>query len=349
MSKEQLPKNQFIIAAAGSGKTWYLVDEALHDENKNILFTTFTVENYEQIVSYFIEKNGSVPANVTVLTWYSFLIRHGVRPYQNLLTDCPRVKSIYFEDLPPHARYAKKANTNEYYFTTTGLIYRDRVSEFVCHCDDESGSFIASRIEGIFDSIYIDEVQDLAGYDLMLLELLMKSSVGVLGVGDFRQATYTTNYSRKNSKYKKAQIADWIAEKERDGVAVVNAKTDCHRCNQIICDFADTLYPELPRAISNNATKTGHDGVFFIRQSEAYQYYEQYAPTVLRDNKRSNTMGLPAINFGVSKGRSYDRVMVFPTPKMKEFLTNKDLTKLADKSRLYVAITRARYSVAFVM
>jgi len=59
-------------------------------------------------------------------------------------------------------------------------------------------------------------------------------------------------------------------------------------------------------------------------------------------------MGLPAINFGASKGRTYERVLIFPTKPMLDYLARSDISKLKDRSKFYVAVTRAKYSVAFV-
>jgi hypothetical protein len=350
MSKTQSHNNKFVIAAAGSGKTTRLVEDALAIKDKKILITTFTDENFSQINEYIIERNGFVPENITVLTWYSFLIQHGVRPYQNFVIDNKRVLSLYFDVTPPAAKYTPKTNTLQYYLTESGLIYRDRVAEFICQSNEVSGGLVIGRLEKIFDCIFIDEVQDLSGYDLNFLEALLRSTMNVVGVGDLRQATFSTNHSRKNKKYKKTQIIDWIKEKEQKGLVVIEPLSDCHRCNQTICDYADKLFPDLPQSISKNDTVTGHDGVFFITEAEVHDYYEKYQPVmVLRNNKNSNTLGLPAINIGVSKGRTYARVLVFPTQPMKKYFNDNDHTALKDKARLYVAITRARFSVTFVI
>jgi DNA helicase II / ATP-dependent DNA helicase PcrA len=60
-------------------------------------------------------------------------------------------------------------------------------------------------------------------------------------------------------------------------------------------------------------------------------------------------MGLPAMNIGVSKGSTFDRVLIFPTKPMLKYIKSKDLAALPAPERLYVAVTRARYSVAFVV
>ena len=59
-------------------------------------------------------------------------------------------------------------------------------------------------------------------------------------------------------------------------------------------------------------------------------------------------MGLKAINFGVSKGRTYPRVLIFPTKPMVKYLRTKNPADGGDLSKFYVAVTRAQYSVAFV-
>ncbi|WP_424769430.1 UvrD-helicase domain-containing protein [Paenibacillus sp. sgz302251] len=49
----------------------------------------------------------------------------------------------------------------------------------------------------IFSHIFIDKIQDLAGYDLEIVKLLLKSRSNILFVGDPRQVTYLTHIERK--------------------------------------------------------------------------------------------------------------------------------------------------------
>ena len=74
--------DKLIIAAAGSGKTTFLVNQALSIQDSRVLITTFTEANEQEIKKKFIEANGCIPPNVTVQTWFSFLLQHGVKPYQ---------------------------------------------------------------------------------------------------------------------------------------------------------------------------------------------------------------------------------------------------------------------------
>ena len=67
---------------------------------------------------------------------------------------------------------------------------------------------VIDRLEHIYDCIYIDEVQDLAGYDFDFLELMLLSKVKLIVVGDSRQATYFTNCAPKNVKFKGKNIVN---------------------------------------------------------------------------------------------------------------------------------------------
>ncbi len=350
-----LNKNKVIVACAGSGKTKGIVEEALKLGKQKVLVTTYTNENIDQIKTFFIEKNGCIPANVTVQPWFSFLLQEGVRPYQNQMTQRGRVKSIFFIENTKDAGKLKKKlryipdSQDSHYLTEKNYIYSDKVSKFIYKCDNRSKGLISKRLEKIYGSIFIDELQDFAGYDLSLLEILFNLHINILAVVDPRQATFSTNTAQKNRQYRKNEIYVWLKREESKNKIKIEEKNDCYRCNQQICDFADKLFPDLPRTVSKNTRLTKHDGIFCISSEEVSAYISRYKPTILRYSKKTNTLGFPAINIGLSKGRTYDRVLIFPTKPMLEYLKTKELSKAGDKTKLYVAVTRAKYSVAFVV
>lgn len=348
-------KNKIVIACAGSGKTTFIVKEALKLKKSRVLVTTYTNENIDEIKKYFIKENGCVPTNVTVQSWFSFLLQEGVRPYQNFKTDRGRARSVYFfsnneldKKLKQHLLYVSE-NDDAHYFSKANFIYEDKVSKFICKCNECSGGLVIKRLENIYDYIFLDELQDFACYDLDLLELFFKSKIEIIAVGDPRQATFSTHNAQRNKQYKKDNIHLWLEDKKTDGQIVIEEVCFCYRCNQSICDFADQLFPEMPKAISKNKENTKHDGIFYITSDKLNGYIENFKPIILRYNIRANTFNFDAVNIGLSKGRTYDRVLIFPTAPMLEYLRTKDLTKAGDKSKLYIAATRARYSVTFVV
>lgn len=55
------------------------------------------------------------------------------------------------------------------------------------------------------------------------------------------------------------------------------------------------------------------------------------------------------MNFGEVKGMTFDRVLIFPHKKGRQWLASGDYTYVRDSAaKMYVGITRARHSVAFV-
>ncbi len=341
-------KNTVVLASAGSRKTTLLVEAALSaDADENVLIVTYTNDNLDEIRQSITSRNGVIPTNVTVQSWFSFLLQDGARPYLSMMTN-RRAESVNFITQPN--RFIPKTDIDNYYFDAGSNIYEKRLSDFVVACDEKAGGLVVDRLEKIYDLMLIDEVQDLNGYDLDLLELLFSSKIKITAVGDPRQWTYSTNTAMKHKNYKGIGIVDWFMQKEKGGLCSIVGHNECYRCNQTICDYADLLYPKLPKTKSKVASGDGHEGVFAVTPKNLKIYCEAFKPQVLRHNINSNTYGHPAINFGNAKGRTYEHVLIVPTADMKSYLESKDPDHLADvtKSKLYVAITRARKSVAFL-
>lgn len=350
MSKQPSIKNKVVVASAGSRKTTQIVEAAIKLNGKRILLTTYTNENLDQIRDFLTARCGCIPPHITLLSWYGFLLQDGIRPYQTFVTsENRRANSILFEELKDWQRYVARANADTYYLTKGNDVYRDRVSDLVCTCDDASKGLVVKRLERVYDAIFIDEVQDMAGYDLTLLEKLFRSSIAVTAVGDPRQGTFSTNNSAKNKQFKRSGMIDWIIQLQKGGLIEVSEKNECYRCNQAICDFADKLFPEFKKTKSFNNEVSGHDGIFRVPRGKVPEYVGTHKPAVLRWNRSTDTMQLPAINFGASKGRTYARVLIFPTKPMLVYLETNNVEKAGDRSKFYVAVTRAKYSVAFVV
>jgi len=135
------------------------------------------------------------------------------------------------------------------------------------------------------------------------------------------------------------------------------------RCIQLICEIADQVhqnaYEKTESAVGKVPDEFSHHlGAFVVRQSEVSDYIETYSPMVLRSNVRSGKKYLPhearCHNFGGSKGLGFDRVLIIPSESQLNFVYGienpfggKD-SEVA-QNKLYVAITRARYSLGFVV
>lgn len=350
--------NRLMIAAAGAGKTTYLVEESLK-QSGNVLITTFTNANEMEIKKKFLEKNGCVPANITIQTWYSFILQHGVRPFQGVVLD-DKINGMILVNKKSGKKYEGKFGPvyygeeeyRKFYFTEGMKMYSDKIAKFVCRCEKETKGMVSKRIGRIFSKIYIDEVQDLAGYDLEIVKCLMKADCDVIMVGDPRQVTYLTHKEAKHKKYADGKIEEFIKNECKKIKCEIDKTTlnNSYRNNKSICEYSSKLYPDYDEPDTNQFEITGHDGIFFVRPQDIEMYMDEFRPMQLRENRVVKVDDrYPAINMGESKGITYDRVLIYPTSTMKKWIDNHSTgLKPKTRSQLYVAITRAKFSVAIV-
>jgi DNA helicase-2/ATP-dependent DNA helicase PcrA len=343
-------KNKLIIAGAGSGKTTYIINHALKFKDKRILITTFTQANLEEIKRRFMRKCGCIPANITVQTWFSFLLQHGVRPYQGCKYD--GVVTGLFLVPGQSAVGIPEKEVGRHYFTSDKKIYSDKIAKFALDCNKLTDGLVAKRLNAIFDSIFVDEVQDIAGYDLDLLKLLIDSDINILLVGDPRQGTYATNNSAKNRQYRRAQTVDFFNDK------TVNIETDDttlginYRCHSEICNVSNKLYTNFAPVACGSMYSDHHQGLYIIKPADVSDYLLAYEPMQLINDIRNKHVDRyrPFLNFGVSKGMEFDRILIYPTEPIRNWFLNQEVDSLApvSKAKLYVALTRARKSAAIV-
>lgn len=365
--------NELYLAGAGAGKTQKIISESIeHIKNgRKVLAITYTTNNQAELRARFYECNGGHSEKFTVKGWYTFLLEDMIRPYQKILFD-RRIEAFNFNESDPHkkgnftipgrAEFLSEDCYNPMYFLTscqrkahTGLL-----AKLAVRIGEKSGNAAAQRLIDIYDQIYFDEVQDLVGWDFDVVKSI--SDMGkksICCVGDFRQTIYDTSFGSKQPQTPTQKI-DFFCRKMKFSKQVLNTN---HRCIQVICDLADSvhdgLYEKTTSLVRSIPVKHEHlIGVHFIKESDVSDYIELYEPKVLRHSigsgKKILKNEIEAINFGASKGLGFDRVLMIPTAKQLEFLTGKLNAFASDKTdearnKLYVAITRARYSLGIVV
>ena len=356
--------NRLFIAAAGSGKTKLIIDEVLDNKNSKILITTFTLANDKSIRDKLIKANGGcIPPNVHVQTWFSFLLEHGVRPYR--FWD-ERVTGMELVSTASGVKYSSKRNGKtipvtwgesenfgKHYFNSVMHVYSDKLAKLACCCDKKSKGYVVKRLEQIYDHIYIDEVQDMAGWDLELIKLFLKSSMNLTMVGDPRQTVYLTHHDRKYTKYSYGKIKDFIQGECKKLSCVIDETTlaNSHRNSASICDLSSRLYHDMKECLSCLKEIHSHMGIFFVPESQIMEYQAQFKPMQLCLNKSTEVCEeLPRMNFGESKGLEYHHVLIYPTVDMLKWLSGQNISlKDKTKAQLYVALTRAFFSVGIVV
>lgn len=340
-------ENEIIIACAGSGKTSRLVHDALSHPDRRIAIITYTNNNLNEIASRFNLHNSGIPKNVELLSWFSFLLRECVRPYQRFKYSEQRIEAIaWVQGRSPY--WIRESNVDKFYLVDGNRIYQDKLAQFVIECERLSKQRLTQRLRKIYTDLFIDEFQDLSGYDLEIVETLLKSDIRVMIVGDPRQSVYKTNNSAKNAKYRKAAITKRVEEWEKAGLCSIESLSGSYRCNGMICAFASKLWPGMDEMQALTEQASGHDGVFVVDTANVHRYIATYSPQVLRWDKNAESYGCQAINFGKAKGLQFDRVLITPTQPIAKYLKTGDLKYVeSSREKLHVAITRARFSVAF--
>ena len=344
--------NRLTLAVAGSRKTQSIVDACAQGSlEKRRLVVTFTQTGQAELERRLRAEcaPGSVPE---VMGWFAFLLRHCVRPYLPLLFQNQQLRGFNFDGVPVGGRYATGVAR---YFDARDRAYKLHLSKLAFEVLKKSTGAVIDRISHIYDEIYIDEVQDLTGCDLHVLEHLMRAEfIDLHMVGDVRQSVFDTNPQDPNlKKYRGVAMLDWFALYQKNGLLDVSHKVETWRSNQAIADFSDQLFPSeftFASTVSRQDAMTGHDGVFAITDADVSEYVTQFQAQPLRESMTTaRTSDLPFRNFGKVKGLTFDRVLIYPTGPITKYLT--DGTELKPKTAcgLYVAVTRAKHSVAFVV
>lgn len=360
--------NTVMIAAAGSGKTTHLVREALKVKDDNVLITTYTESNEVEIKQRIFEiTKGQVPPNIVVMTWFAFLISHGVKPFQGGLFDFP-VKGMLLTSnrsglraysRQGHPIYWGEDDLKKYYFDSGHRIYSDKLAKLVIRCNEKSNGNVIERISRVFRHIFVDEVQDLAGYDLDILEAFFRSSARVLLVGDPRQVTYLTHHEARHGKYANGGLVQFLKEKLPKKIPFdIDEETlkSSHRNSAVICGLSSKLYPDLKPSMACTCEECRSKefdgaGIFIVRPEDYARYIETYRPVQLRAKVTAAGIDerFPVMNFGESKGCGFDSVIILPTQDMLKWVRNVDHElKFRTRAQFYVALTRARFSVALV-
>ncbi|MDV6315931.1 UvrD-helicase domain-containing protein [Idiomarina sp. HP20-50] len=359
---------KLFIACAGAGKTTRIVEEsiALTEAGTKVLIITYTRSNQRELLEKFKELGGRYKELFIVKGWYSFILEDVVRPYQRCIFP-KRIDGIYLNSNNPHIRNSRNisgrsekigGNYNpKHYLTSKNQAHTEFLAKLACRIVKTAKVDIAKRIEAIYGRIYLDETQDFAGWDFDLIKLLTKSKkLEIHAVGDFRQTIYHTSSKPK----KPASSAEKRAEYAKMGFSI-EEMNDCWRSVSSICAFADSVHTGegYTATISkvDSPEKDTHTGIHYIATKDIAKYISLYNPLILRHsatsgkelNKYDNLM-----TFGEAKGKTTEHVLIHPTEPFVKFLKGYKNpfggnSTTSSQNKLYVAITRAKYSVAFIV
>lgn len=349
-----LLNNNVEIAVAGSGKTWGICKEVIskieNNSQKKILLITYTNKGIESLKKTYLKQNlGVLHERVIFKTWYQFLLSEFIKPYQNVITNENNyIKSFDFSKQYGYVNF-KARGTLEHYINKSGDVLSNFASELGVDINEKSQGKVIKRLEKIYSDIYIDEVQDLSGEDFKILDLLFKSMLNIKCVGDYKQSTYTTHNTKKNKKITGLNIINYFKNLEDKNIIHLRYNLHTKRFGKEICCFANTIFPnETEEMLSSQKIDVMPDniGVYIISKKDLEKYYNYYCPQILKYDTKTETDNYNSLNFGQCKGMTFDRVVIYPNNIFRDFLLKNQ--EIKSKSKYYVAVTRARFSVVFV-
>ncbi|MDM8301020.1 UvrD-helicase domain-containing protein [Collinsella tanakaei] len=351
MTASSNPSKRIYVAGAGTGKTSMLREIALERcIDRRVLYLTYTDANAAEFREAIVRRVGHMPVNITVMTWFSFLLIHGVRPFPARGFN-HRIDRMLFNDQDPRNARGVQRGDERYYCPHPGVAYRTRLADLAFLCNEQWGGEVVQRVCNIFGAILVDEAQDFAGYDYDLLHALMKQSKEMVIVGDPRQQTYRTGAKAKNKA--NPDIFDFFVRNTQYTVDSTTLSVT-HRCSDTIISLANRLYDDYPPvAPSGDRARDPRGRVTTVSISELKGWaLSRKARTValVWDSRTTVPLGFPVMTMGESKGLTLEDVVIFPTGEMKKWIENKpSKLKGQTKAKFYVAMTRARGDLYFVV
>lgn len=373
-------KNKLYLAAAGAGKTTFLVKRAIdlvsENDTKSIAFITFTTKNQYVIEQRIAKHIGYVPPKIKIVGWYAFLLEYCVRPFMGSV-----INELYCSNtgicmtngnsgkivVNGKTLTTYTANDLKKKFLTNGnLFYSDKLAEFSMKCFKANKVIFNQRIGNIFSYIFVDEVQDLSAWDYEILAQLVKNEkLTTILCGDLRQKTYSTTSSSKNKKYK-GRIDEYFEKevntKKKQYIDIdTNTLNKSHRFGSEIANFASGIfgnaYPSTlsctcPNYLQKSNEYVGDIGVFLVARGNVDIFIKRYNPLVLIwDKRHDEKVSDKTVNFGESKGMEDNVTLIYPTPKIVSNILSSPKNEIEESTRckFYVAVTRARYLCGIVV
>lgn len=349
-----------MLAAAGSGKTYHIANY-LNPAQKNLIIT-YTRQNVANLKREIKIIHGEIPNNTQVLTFTSFIYRWLLKPIEPILNIGDRTAIItngveIFKEPPPQRINGKQNNKyfkqDDYrHYINNQKYYSPRMSCLVLAQSKEVKRIIIDRLNKYCDQLYFDELQDFMGKDFDLLSMFIKEKkVNVFAVGDFHQHSVSkSNFMASKPFIKKDK--SYISKDEYkllfkgidiDETTLIKSR----RVPNEICNFISN---KLNIHIQSSSIIKGHYELL-EEDSKIIDALEDNSIVKLFFNNSRKYNCSPTINWGYSKGDTYNKICIILT-KAFESLFEEEFSyaqlTVAQINPFYVAMTRATNEVYFI-
>jgi hypothetical protein len=239
--------NTATLAVAGSRKTQSIVDACSNGPaGRRRLVLTYTLTGQRDLERrlHAACDPSSLP---DVSGWYAFLLHHWVRPFLPLKYPGRRLAGLNFEGAPATAdiggRAVIVAKGVDRFLDSGSRAYKRFLSKLAIDVAEAAGGTVITRLQRMYDEIYVDEVQDMTGYDLDVLEQVLNSTSTIHLVGDIRQSVFDTNpQDPRLRQFRGLKMLDWFKIQEKANRLRLGFSSDTWRSVQGVATFADTIF-----------------------------------------------------------------------------------------------------------
>jgi DNA helicase-2/ATP-dependent DNA helicase PcrA len=322
---------KLILAVAGSGKTYHIVEQL--DEIKRVLLITYTTNNKENLRDAIIAKFGFLPNNIKLKSYFTFLYSFCFKPF---LADDLNSKGIYWVQKPLN-------NFDKRVMTKNGYLYSNRIAKLVI---EKVQKEVNQRLEKYYDCLYIDEVQDFGGHDFNLLSEISKCNIEILLVGDFFQHTFSTSNDGKTNINLYTNYSIFLKKLKNLNLIIDNSTlVNSRRCSKTICDFIREQIGIDIHSQSNRETE--YKLVTDKSEAESIFKDENIVKLFLQEHYKYECF---SDNWGSCKGLEFENVCVVINDDTLKLYKENELASLnpITKNKFYVACSRTKNNLYLV-
>lgn len=322
---------KLILAVAGSGKTYHIVQQL--NEQERFLLITYTISGTENLRTEIIHRFGYIPHNIKIKNYFSFLYTFCYKPF---LSDVIADRGISWK--------YPQSNYNQSFTTVGGYLYHNRLAKLIL---DRSIEDVKTRLAKYYDCLFIDEIQDFGGHDFNFLAALSTASTRLLFVGDFYQHTFDTSRDRNTNSGLHKDEATFLARFKTIGIECDNITLlKSRRCSKSTCDFIRLKLGVAIESVHSTetvcklVTDKSEAEIIFRDNSIVKLFYQQcYDYDCTGDN------------WGACKGLSYENVCVVINDEILGMFQSEEpfnFNSAITKNKFYVACSRSKNNLYFV-
>ncbi|MGG1452645.1 UvrD-helicase domain-containing protein [Bacillus licheniformis] len=333
---------QIVLAAAGSGKTFYVAND--FDVSERVILISFTNSNVDNIRKEVQKRfGGTVPPTVQILTFDSFVYNNLLKPFEPI-SMFPYIRSSGVDicstpvEDPRQPSYIKKEEPG-HFINSNGQYFVSRMGKLFLEQDKGYKNIVLARLSKYCDAIYFDEFQDYNGADFKTMKyLLEKTKIRVTAVGDIFQSCLTRARGASSPFNKINSVAD--LKKKLSNKIMVNESEliKSRRVPPSVCEFIKSnLGIKIDSASTVNAAIITPTEVENIHQI----MIDSHIPKLIWDSRSKHELGNNYVNWTYSKGDTYSQSCVILTDKTSQKDQWRSIRSVKTRNALYVALTRS--------